>query len=305
MNKFTKILISLVLIMSACFCFTACDEVENGSKIQRMKIELEYLDASGAVVDTQTAELKLYLNFAPETTKHFMNLAKSGYYDGVTISNVNDSWCEFGAYTRSGNQLTAKKYDGGTVKGEFKKNGFGGTKLIPSSGALIMKRNYDVTNGTDNSQKYDSATNSVIVTFRATAKFSQDDYCYFGMLVADDGDAYDDTVSTADLDRSKLSSVGKFNSIERLEQNEKGNKTYYFEKASDVKEGDKYYAIKSDYYSVIYDDDDVAHYYKGTSAVAENELVDDEKDLYVELSNEYNSYMLVIPVTEVRIKSIK
>jgi cyclophilin family peptidyl-prolyl cis-trans isomerase len=305
MKKISKIFFSCLLAVVLLFSFTACAEVDKGSKIQRMKIELEFLDASGAVVDTQTAELKLYLNFAPKTCEHFMQLAADGYYDGVTISHVSSSWCEFGGYTMGDDgKLVKKEYNYDNLEGEFKNNGLGGTKLTTIEGALIMKRSYDNQDGTDNSPKYDTAQASVIVTFTSTSKFDPDNYCVFGLLETTDGDTYYSTTADEDLDRSSLSSAGKFSSIARLEKNSDGNKTYYFEKYEEITEDSDYYAIKSDYYSLIYDSEGNKHYYKGTSAIAENELEDEDLDSFTKLLNEKSNYFLTIPYTQVRIKTI-
>ncbi len=303
MKKLTKLIVVLIICCAVLFSFTACDEVENGSKIQRMKIELEFLDGSNEVVDTQTAEIKLYLNFAPETTAHFMNLAENGFYNGVTISNVTSAWCEFGGYTRNGNELVKKDYTGNKLVGEFKYNGWEGNKLSISKGALVMKRNYDVTDGSDTSKKYDSAEATVMVMFNATAAFDEDYYCVFGMIESTDGEGYDSSVADADLDRSSLSSIGKFETISRL-QDDDGNKTYYYEKASSIKEGDEYYSVKSDYYTIATDAEGSKHYYKGLTASSENELLDEDLTLFTELLNEKNNDFLVIPYTQVRIKSI-
>lgn len=306
MKKSIKLLITLAVSVIMLFSFTACNnEIENGSKIQRLNIELEYLNASGEVVETHTAQAKLYLNFAPKTCEHFIKLSEEGYYDGVTISNVNNSWCEFGEYTRSQNTLAVKDYTFGTIAGEFKKNGFGGNKLKATSGALIMKRNYDVADGSDNTPKYDTAKSSVVVLFSTTTQFNVDTYAVFGMLETTDGDEYENTVTDEELDRNALSSLGKFNSIERLDTDADGNKTYFFEKSADITEGSEYFAIKSDYYTIEVDSDGNKHYYKGVSAVSENELVEDDLALFTKMLNEKSNYFLTIPVTEVRIKSIK
>jgi hypothetical protein len=67
------------------FSFTACDEVENGSKIQRIKITLQLDDEQVEV------EAKLYVNYAPETVAHVISLIEAGYYNGKDVSNVKHS----------------------------------------------------------------------------------------------------------------------------------------------------------------------------------------------------------------------
>lgn len=303
MKKLTKLILTLIVCCAVLFSFTACDEVENGSKIQRMNIELEFLNGSGEVVDTQTAEIKLYLNFAPQTTAHFMNLCENGYYNGVTVSHVNASWCEFGGYTKTDNALTAKDYTFDKVVGEFRNNGFVGNTLKIEEGAIVMKRDYSVSDGSDVSKKYDSAKGQVMVLFNSTTALDADEYCVFGMVESTDGEEYDSSVADSDLVRSDLSSIGKFQTISRLQDND-GSKTYYYEKASSLTETSKYFGIKSDYYTVNTDSDGIKHYYKGLEAKTETELLDDDLTLFIELLNDKANDFLTLPYLEVRIKSI-
>ena len=71
MKKFISLIIALALSLTLIMSFSACAEVENGVKIQRMKMTLEYTDADGQSVE-RTVQLKLYLNNAPKTTARFM-----------------------------------------------------------------------------------------------------------------------------------------------------------------------------------------------------------------------------------------
>ena len=302
MKKLTKILFTLAVTAVLMFSLTACKEVDKGSKIQRMKIEIEFLDASGAVVDTQTAEAKLYLNFAPKTTEHFMKLAEEGFYDGVTVSHIADNWCEFGAYTRNDGALVKKDYDYGKVEGEFKNNGLGGTRLTVTKGSLIMKRDYDVSDGSDTTPKYDTAQSSVIVMFNATDKFSVNNYCVFGMIETEDGEVY--SSSEEDVDRSDLNSIGKFESIGRLKEDAEGTKTYYFEKSTSLGADSEYASVNSEYYTVSKDSNGTTHYFKGANTNSENELLGDDLELYNELYSKKTNDFLTVPYTEVRIKSI-
>ena len=138
-KRIFSLVVALVLAV-ACFSLTACGEVKQGSKIQRMKMVLEFRNEKGEVTDEKTVGIELYLNFAPETTKQFMKLAEEGYYDGVCISNVYDKYLEFGEYTGTkAGELTENKKTASTVKGEFEDNGIVGNKLSSSSTLTRMK----------------------------------------------------------------------------------------------------------------------------------------------------------------------
>lgn len=164
-----------------------------------MNMVLEFRDESGKVTDEKTVGIELYLNFAPKTTKHFMQLAESGYYNGVCISNVYDKYLEFGEYTGTKlGELTENTKTVSTVKGEFEDNGIVGNKLSSSStGVLIMKRDADDEKET----YYDSAKGTVIVTLNsASAAYPSKSYCVFGRITSDDADknpkeSYSDSTS--------------------------------------------------------------------------------------------------------------
>ena len=176
-----------VLALSVC-AFAACDEIEQGSKIQRMVITLDFYDAAGAVVDTKDVQVKLYTNFAPNTCERFIALAEDGYFNGTCVSNVQSNYFEFGEYYYDQNVLTKKSFDTskyGTLKGEFEKNGWIGNKLYTKSGALIMKHDTETTGSVS---KYDSAQGTVILALGSVSKYTETDYCIFGMVCSDDQD---------------------------------------------------------------------------------------------------------------------
>lgn len=303
MKKIAKILLSCILALITVFGLTACKEVESGSVIQRMTVELEFLDAKGEVVDTQNVEVKLYMNFAPKTCEHFIKLAEDGYYNGTTVSHVSNSWMEFGGYEMSESKLVKKEYSYDTLEGEFKKNGFLGNELTSSTGVLIMKRNYDTKE--QGVSQYNSAESTVIMTFSAVSRFDESEYCVFGKIVDDDGEKIQsDSDASEEINRTELSSFAKIETIKKLQKTEEGTVTYYYENYAKHGENDEYKSVISEYYTETTDEEGNKHYYMGTTVDPLYELTEDELTLYNELYGKNSNYFLNLPYTQVRIASV-
>lgn len=291
MKKIAKIALSLILTLILGVTLVACQEVEGSSKIQRMNMEIEFLDADGAICDTQTVQIKLYLNYAPKTCEHFMKLCEEGYYDNTVISNVKNAYIEFGGYTYADGKLVKNEKECPTVEGEFEKNGIvvdNNKGLSISNGALVLKRPFDTEDGVS---QYNNGKGEIAIVFNGTNVYNKGYFCAFGVLDGEDGSSDEEASASEDestsVDRTGMSSFSKMFTIKDLASNDKGDKTYYYEK-------------DGNYYSLKYDDDENAHYYKG-----ETELLDDELTDFRELLTKDDKYFLVVPYTQVRIRTIK
>lgn len=284
MKKIISFFVSTLLIAAMAVSLVGCSEIEGGSKIQRMNMVLEYLDAEENTVVEKTVQLKLYLNYAPETTAHFIDLAESGYYNGVCVSNLQSSWLEFGGYTYDNDTLTKKEYTGDTVVGEFAKNGWTGNLLTTSVGSLIMKHDYP--EDTDKEHVYNTAKATVIITLGSVSTFPSDKYCVFGVVCNENLDLDDGEEALEETSLSIIQGLVDYN------ENEDGVRTYYYEK-----EG-KFYSSKYD------EDEEKTLYYNGMEINAENLLEDEELETFEENFKDNRNYFLLVPYTKIVIKSI-
>ena len=283
MKKITSLLVAAIIATACLFSFSACSEVENSSRIQRMTMTLEYLDADANTVATRDVEIKLYLNFAPKTTAHFMELAQSGYYNGTVISNVQTNWVEFGAYKYTDGALTKMDYSGESIYGEFANNGWSGNTLLPTAGTLVMKRDYSLD--TNEEPVYDTAKATVIINLNYNSKFSASEYCIFG--------AIDSTVeSYKDDDGNSKSGLDVVKSFASYMTDDNGVKTYYNE-------------ITGKFYTTVYDSEEsTTTYYSGAAVNDDNVMTGKElEDLQEDMHENAYAY-LVLPYTQITIKSI-
>ncbi len=289
MKKLLTKLLALVVCAVSLFAFVGCnDEIENGSRIERMTITLDFYDASGAVVDSTDVEVKLYMNYAPETTARFISLAESGFYNGTCVSNVTSSYFEIGGYKydAEGN-LVKNPFTGDPIKGEFLKNGWSGNKLTVSAGALVMK--HDV----EGEGKYDSADGTVIICTGATGAYSNDKYCVFGMI--ESTDAADKDNSASDIPLDEKSSIDKCKEV--LNYRSEDN-------ADEQTVSTLYYEADGKFYTK-WEDGEGTHYCEGATLNAAEELEGEALEAFEELLNDESHAFLTVPYVKIVINSIK
>ncbi len=116
-----------------------------------------------------TVKLELDATKAPITVENFVNLVKSGFYDGLTIHRAQDG------FVIQGGDPLGNGYGGSaeSIKGEFAANGVANT-LTHTRGAISMARSEDP----------DSASSQFFIVQEDIAKDSLDGlYAAFGYVV--------------------------------------------------------------------------------------------------------------------------
>lgn len=303
MKQFITKIVCALLLVSCLFAFTACgQEVENGSKITRVKFTVEFYNEKGEATEYEIFA-KLYENFAPETVAHVKQKIKNGYYNGVCISNVTSAYAQFGDYTLNTDGTLNAKDQGESILGEFYKTGWTGNKLTSASGALVLKRD----NTIKGDAKYDSGKATIAISFSSTA-FDSESYCIFGKLVSDDGDA------NSEDEMLQKSSYGKMYALTERMADENGRRVYYClnYEADENDEEATAHDWAGQYFTYIEYQDEY-HYFKGIyeseeaiKADANAVMLTDEEveDLSSALSAHADDFMN-IPVLKVIIKSVE
>ncbi len=115
----------------------------------------------------RTMLFELYPDKAPITTANFAELARSGFYDGLTFHRVVKDWVIQGGSADNTCDCPHEK----TIVGEFRENGID-TGLCHARGALSMARDAD----------FNSAGTQFFVTHRATPELDGR-YAAFGQLI--------------------------------------------------------------------------------------------------------------------------
>lgn len=300
MKKLLTKIICVLLLVSFTVALTACGEIENGSKITRVKLVVSFYDEDGECTDYDIYA-KLYENYAPETIAHVKAKIESGYYNGTCISNVSSSYAQFGDYTLNEDGTLNAKDQGSAIAGEFYKTGWTGNKLSSASGALVLMRD----NSVKGDEKYNTGKATIAVSFSSSA-FDSESYCIFGKLVSDDGD------SDSDDEMLQKSSYGKMYTLTERISDDNGRRLYYCTKyVADETDDTETYDWEGKYFTYIKYDEEY-HYFEGIYS-SESEiradknavmLSDDEAEAFEDEMSKNGSNFMNIPVLKVIIKSV-
>ena len=144
-----RVMIVLLLIL---LCLSGCGKKE----------EENVIHAEITVKDYGTIKLELYPDVAPVTVENFVDLAKSGFYDGSRFHRIID-----GFMIQGGADLTGTV---SRIKGEFSSNGFE-NDLKHTEGVISMARAEDK----------DSATSQFFIMV-GDAKWLDGEYAAFGKV---------------------------------------------------------------------------------------------------------------------------
>lgn len=125
MIRFRKFFMA-ALTLALCFCLNACS-----SKDKKYLATIQVKDKGNIVVELDES-------IAPETVDNFVNLAESGFYDGLTFHRIIEGFMIQGGDPLGNGTGGSDK----TIKGEFDSNGFENT-LSHERGVISMARSMD------------------------------------------------------------------------------------------------------------------------------------------------------------------
>ncbi len=136
-------ILPILLILSIIFCLSSCGKATESSA--------EKIGKFNAVITVKNygdIELLLDGDTAPITVKNFVDLAKDGFYDGLTFHRI------INGYMIQGGDPEGTGYGGSStkIKGEFEKNGIK-NNITHKKGVISMAR----------SQSYDSASSQFFI----------------------------------------------------------------------------------------------------------------------------------------------
>ncbi len=179
----------LLILLAVCLCFgmSACGDTDaNNGDVTRSRTDnsvvpttttyhsdyhpSELFNATNHVQidfeDYGTVTLELYGELAPITVENFLNLAESGFYDGLTIHRI------YNGYLIQGGDPEGNGTGGSdeTIKGEFAENGVE-NDLKHVRGVISMAR----------SQDYDSASSQFFIMSNDESAFDGN-YAAFGYV---------------------------------------------------------------------------------------------------------------------------
>lgn len=170
-RKFINLITTLV-VTSTLFigCSSGATEKTNAEKNQPVvEVPADKLPvATITVKDFGTIEAELYPNIAPNTVNNFIELANSGFYDGLIFHRIIKDFMIQGGDPNG----TGTGGPGYSIKGEFTKNSVE-NDLKHEEGVLSMAR----------SQAYDSAGSQFFIVTK-TSSHLDGQYASFGKVTS-------------------------------------------------------------------------------------------------------------------------
>ena len=131
MKRLLAALLALTLLLS----LAGCSREEEADPYEGIPNPVATITLS----DGRVMRAELYLSQAPNTVANFIDLANSGFYDGLEIFRVVT-----GAFIQTGDPLNnGTGGPGYAIRGEFAENGYEGNTLSHTRGVLSMCRTED------------------------------------------------------------------------------------------------------------------------------------------------------------------
>lgn len=193
MKKIKKIMISaLAIVMSVAMvgCGNSNVKTENNNSSDNSTTQVERPEnlpiATIKVKDFGTIEAELYPDKAPNTVNNFIELANSGFYDGLTFHRVVEGFMNQGGDPK-GDGTGGPGY---SIKGEFSGNGYKANDLKHTTGVLSMAR----------AQNPDSAGSQFFI-MAADAPSLDGQYAAFGKVI--NGLDVVEAINKAEVERNK------------------------------------------------------------------------------------------------------
>ena len=165
----------LAAVMALALCLTGCGQTgtfttatdgQSGSQTASDPVESGIYRAQIEIQDYGTITLELDGNAAPKTVENFVNLAKDGFYDGLTFHRIMEGFMMQGGDPK-GNGTGGS---GQNIVGEFSANGVE-NPLSHTRGAISMAR----------AQPYDSASSQFFIVHE-DSQFLDGQYAAFGYV---------------------------------------------------------------------------------------------------------------------------
>ena len=189
--------LSLILAIFMVFCFAGC-----GKKEQEVKEGIGEYTAVITVKDYGEIEVLLDGDTAPITVGNFVDLAKGGFYNGLTFHRIIEGFMIQGGDPEGTGLGGSDK----TIKGEFRSNGIQ-NDISHVRGVISMARN---------SISMDSASSQFFIV-QEDSTYLDGDYAAFGKVTKGMEVVDEIAQKTQVLDSNGTVAAGKQPVIEKIE----------------------------------------------------------------------------------------
>ncbi|MBF8982750.1 peptidylprolyl isomerase [Lutibacter sp. B2] len=157
----SMIILGMMVIVTGCSGKNEKEDAQTNETAEHAKVQIEIQDGGKMVFE-------LYPEFAPETVKNFVDLSKSGFYDGLKFHRIMKDFMVQGGDPKGDGTGGSDN----NIKGEFEGNGFSQNTLKHVKGTISMAR----------SASPDSASSQFFI-MDGDGSFLDGQYAAFGKLI--------------------------------------------------------------------------------------------------------------------------
>ncbi|MDP4153854.1 MAG: peptidylprolyl isomerase [Bacillota bacterium] len=154
-------LLTITMLFVGCSSNSANKNTKGEDNLKHTKVQIEMQDGGKMVFE-------LYPEYAPQTVANFIELSKSGFYDGLKFHRIMKGFMIQGGDPSGNGSGGSKK----KIKGEFASNGFSQNTLKHTKGVISMARAKDK-----------NSASSQFFVMDGTASSLDGDYAAFGKMI--------------------------------------------------------------------------------------------------------------------------
>ena len=163
-----KKILCFILVLCIVFAFASCGNTESPEVVEESEVP-ERSHVKITMEDGGEIILELIPEYAPQTVENFLQLVKSGFYDGLTFHRIISGFMIQGGDPEG----TGNGGSGRHVYGEFAANGFKKNLLKHARGVLSMAR----------AEHFDSASSQFFIVHQDSPHLDGQ-YAAFGKVIS-------------------------------------------------------------------------------------------------------------------------
>lgn len=163
-----KKILCFILVLCIVFAFASCGNTESPEVVEESEVP-ERSHVKITMEDGGEIVLELIPEYAPQTVENFLQLVKSGFYDGLTFHRIISGFMIQGGDPEG----TGNGGSGRHIYGEFAANGFKKNLLKHARGVLSMAR----------AEHFDSASSQFFIVHQDSPHLDGQ-YAAFGKVIS-------------------------------------------------------------------------------------------------------------------------
>lgn len=136
-KKGISLVLLVVLLVSGVFMLLGCEESDENGGVMNYIATFVITDQNGL---DRVVKIQLHPDKAPKSVENFVNLANSGYYDGLIFHRIVPGGCLQGGGYKIEDRTIVEAPEVDSIYGEFASNGWAQNDIKHVFGTISMAR---------------------------------------------------------------------------------------------------------------------------------------------------------------------